>query len=255
MKEDKKHHGLLKDRTGEKRITKMGDEVEIIKYINSNNITVRFNNEGVIKNTDYYKFKHDIVENPYWITVYGVGYLGEIDSTFKFKLNHKKLYAGWIGVMSRCYNEASLVKRPTYKDVEICEEWCNFQNFAKWYDNNYIEGFHLDKDILKKGNKIYSPETCCFVPQEINSLLILCKSVRGKHPIGVTREKSGKFKSQFRKNRKNWNSKLYITSEEAFSIYKIEKEAHIKEIAKKWKPFIKPDVHQALINYQIEITD
>ena len=139
-------------------------------------------------------------------------------------------------------------------DCTVDERWHNFQNFAEWYYDNYIEGYHLDKDILFKGNKIYSPETCCFVPQEINKLFTKRQSKRGDYPIGVISNKK-RFISIFTKEKKIFYLGSFATPEEAFIAYKTEKENRIKEIANKWKGLISDKVYQALINYQVEITD
>lgn len=70
-------------------------------------------------------------------------------------------------MLQRCYDKDSLEKNPTYKDCTVAEEWHNFQNFAEWFKENYIEGYHLDKDIKIKGNRVYGPDRCMFVtPQE-----------------------------------------------------------------------------------------
>ena len=89
------------------------------------------------------------------------------------------MYDTWVGMIRRCYSEKSLIKRPTYKDVTICEEWYNFQNFAKWFENNYVEGLHLDKDLLSKEKKIYSPKSCCFITLQNNS------KIRWKEEINI----------------------------------------------------------------------
>jgi len=133
-----------------------------------------------------------------------------------------------------------------------------FQNVAKWQEVNWKSwmdsSWDLDKDILKKGNKIYSPETCCFVPQEINKLLCKANSIRGKYPIGV--KKSG---NRFEAKLYIDNNPIYLdtfnTPEEAFQAYKIAKEAHIKEVADKWKGKITEPTYQALYTYKVEITD
>ena len=47
----------------------------------------------------------------------------------------------------------------------------------------------------------------------------------------------------------------YITAEEAFYAYKQAKEAHIKEVANKWKDQIDIRVYEALMKYEVEIMD
>lgn len=130
-------------------------------------------------------------------------------------------------MFDRCYNEKNKTKNSTYKECTVGERRHNFQNFAKWFDENYnfktMNKWHLDKDILVKGNKVYSPETCCFVPAEINSLFIKRDSCRGYLPIGV--RKSGKV-FQARLNKTNISEHLgtFKTPEEAFEAYKTAKE-------------------------------
>ena len=109
--------------------------------------------------------------------------------------SHRKAYQAWSNMLTRGYSKKYKNERTTYKDVTVCEEWHNFQNFAKWFEENYIEGWHLDKDILVKGNKVYSEGACCFVPPEINNLFTKADRIRGKYPIGVYEDKqAGKFK-------------------------------------------------------------
>ncbi|HET8689672.1 MAG TPA: hypothetical protein VFM18_23950, partial [Methanosarcina sp.] len=84
-----------------------------------------------------------------------------------------KAYNVWHGILSRCYSP----KNTNYKNygghgVTVCDEWLVFQNFARWYLEQYSEpNWHIDKDILVKGNKIYSPETCCIIPGELNTII------------------------------------------------------------------------------------
>lgn len=134
------------------------------------------------------------------------------------------------------------------------------QNFGKWYDENiyYVENekMQLDKDVLVKGNKIYSPETCIFVPQRINLLFVKSNLTRGEYPIGTIYNKvNNKFISYLNKNNKQIYLGSYDTSKEAFYKYKQEKEKHIKEIANEYKSKIPQRLYDALYNYQVEITD
>lgn len=82
-----------------------------------------------------------------------------------------KSYKTWDTMIRRCYSKYKQVENPTYIGCSVCEEWLTFSNFKRWFDENYIEGYELDKDILVKGNKVYSPETCCFVPKRLNLLI------------------------------------------------------------------------------------
>jgi hypothetical protein len=156
--------------------------------------------------------------------------------------------------MQRCYNKRQQVKQPTYVGCLVDERWDNFQVFAKWYEENYISGFALDKDILFKGNKIYSPETCCFVPQEINNLITKNDKRRGKYPLGVSKNGSG-FAARANIKGEAINLGYFKTPERAFKAYKKAKEKEIKYTAKVCKDLITEKVYQALINYKIEITD
>lgn len=129
------------------------------------------------------------IKNTYLPTVYSIGYLGEGEFKPTFKGKRTKEYSTWQGMLQRCYDEKFNNRHISYKKCEVCEEWHCFQNFAEWFYENYrpeiMQGWQLDKDILVKGNKIYSPETCCFLPQRINKLLTKNNRVRGEYPIGV----------------------------------------------------------------------
>lgn len=168
---------------------------------------------------------------------------------------YSKAYDLWRGIIRRCYDESILDKHPTYRGCSICEEWKRFSAFASWCNKNYINGWHLDKDILVKGNKVYSPETCCFVPQEINKLFTKRQLDRGDNPIGVVRCICNKYVAAINKNGIPIHIGLFSSPEEAFLAYKEAKEAWIKEVADKWKDKLDQKVYKALYEYQVEITD
>lgn len=129
-----------------------------------------------------------------------------------------------------------------------------FSNFKRWFDEHYIDGWHLDKDILVKGNKVYSPETCCFVPQEINGLFAKSNKKRGMCCIGVTRHGNG-FRALMMAHGEHERLGTYKTEVEAFEAYKRRKEELIKETAEHYKDLLESRVYEALYNYQVEITD
>lgn len=186
--------------------------------------------------------------------VYGVG-INDFDGSVTETGLSKKIYKLWMGILQRCYTKIN-AKRRSYEDCSVSADWLYFSNFRTWALQNYVDGYSIDKDILVKSNKVYSPETCCFVPQEINSLIVGQKSRRGTLPIGVSK-KGNKYRAIIRKNCKYIRIGEFFTIEEAFLAYKKEKEQHIKEVATKYfqDGKINEKVYHALMNYKVEITD
>lgn len=187
--------------------------------------------------------------------------IGINDSDEVIYLNRKNLpsYTHWCDMIHRCYDKKKIDGRPTYQDCFVCEDWKYYTNFKKWFEdpeNGYKEGYHLDKDILGKGCKVYDPSTCCFVPQEINSLFTKRQRFRGNLPIGVTCCGS-KYRTEVSMGGKQIHVGLYASKEEAFMAYKEEKEKHIREVASACfhNGEITKRVYNALMNYEVEITD
>lgn len=238
-------------------ITNENYNVTIIEYFNTNNCTIKFNDkeETILKNVKLCHIKTGSVKNPNKVFLCGVGYLGIGDYKSKGSKIAIKRYNAWNKMLRRCYDENVQVKQPTYLGVTVCEEWYNFQNFAKWFEDNWKpwmdENWQLDKDILIKGNKIYSPETCVFVPIEINNLF---KKFKSKENVPTGIGKRGKnFIAYFGAKLRHLGT--FNTIEEAFQAYKTRKEQHFKEVADKWRDLIEPRVYQALYNYEAEITN
>lgn len=159
----------------------------------------------------------------------------------------------WRGMMGRCYG-AQHTK--AYDGCEVCDEWKTYSNFKRWFDNHYVKGYHLDKDILVKGNKIYSPDTCCFVPQRINSLLIRPHTKMHKYKPGVCKHYD-KFQAQMQTLDGHVFIGTFETEDEAFYAYKNAKESYIKEVARDYysRGAITENVYNALMNWNIEPTD
>lgn len=248
---------------GETKIDKIGRKLKLIEYNNSKDIVVEFE-DGYKTKSSYKEFKNGVVKSPYDRTVFGVGYLGE--GKYKAYEDNKitEPYNVWRGVIRRCCSESFKIERPTYKDCEICEEWHNFQTFGKWFDENYYqienEDIQLDKDILHKGNKLYSPDNCVFVPSRINSLFIKNDANRGNYPIGVTFKKStGRYTSYYNKVINGEYKRIHLgyfsNPTEAFYIYKNAKEKYIKEMAEEYKDRIPQKLYEAMYKYEVEITD
>jgi hypothetical protein len=250
---------LADERLGVVNKNKFGSIMEVVKYKNAGDIWVKFEKGNPI-HTTWDCFKIGEVKNPYDKSIYGLGYIGE--GNYKPKINCKDTiqYQTWRAMIQRCYDEDFLKKHPTYRNCAVIEEWHNYQKFAQWFDDNYYdmgEKMHLDKDILIKSNKLYSPETCVFVPQRVNVLFVRNDSIRGNLPIGVHLEKqTKKYKAQCKINKgKIKNLGRYNTVEEAFLVYKAFKEKYIKEVANEYKNNIPNKLYNAMINYIVEITD
>ena len=163
-------------------------------------------------------------------------------------------------MLRRCYDPKWYEKHSTYEKCEVCEEWLNFQIFAEWYEKNYYEipgkRMELDKDILIKNNKIYSPKTCIIVPNDINTLFVKCDTNRGDLPIGVFYDKRiKKYGAQCQFNKEHKHLGYYNTSEEAFNAYKTFKEDYIKQVADQYRELIPKKLYNALYEYEVEWED
>jgi hypothetical protein len=222
------HINLATERIGEIRRNKNGSKMEVVVYNNANDILVKFEQGNPIKSR-WRHFLNGSIVNPYDKTVLGIGYLGEGNYKSTENGKHTPQYTTWINMMKRCYDEKEIKRYPKYKECTVAEEWYNFQIFAQWYDDNYyeIEGetMCLDKDILHKGNKIYSPETCIFVPNRINLLFTKRDAKRGNFPIGVSWcKRDKKYQSKCKSaSGKDITLGNYNAPEEAFYAYKKRK--------------------------------
>lgn len=246
---------MKKDRVGEAYLSNEGYKMTIIAYNGAFDCDIQFDSGLILKNLEFNNIKRGAVKNPFHPYIFNIGYLGK--GNYKSRVDKKDtvVYTTWRNMMARAYTLRYQEKHPTYISCSVDERWHNFQVFAEWFEKNYIEGWELDKDILVKGNKIYSPETCCFVPKEINYLFIKCDSKRGKYPIGVTKI-GNRFTSQISKGVNGHKYLgLFKTPEEAFRAYKKEKEDYARELADKWVHKISIKVYNALIKYKVEIND
>lgn len=168
-----------------------------------------------------------------------------------------KSYLLWSTMIRRCYSEKLQEKYPTYKDCSVSNEWLIYSNFKKDVESMKgfnVNGFELDKDLLFKGNKVYSKETCCFVPKEINYLMINGNKSTGYLPIGVylSTNKKNPYASQCRVSGKNIHLGYFDCIEKAFNCYKEFKEQNIKRLANYYKENIDSKLYDSLMNWKIE---
>jgi hypothetical protein len=254
------------DRTGEEGCNNFGTPMKIVEYKDAMSIIVEFQDEYKTRvSCNYGNFKKGKVKNPYDKTVYGVGYIGK----GKYKVSRKdgkqtNAYMTWQSMIRRCYDPYFLNKNSTYIDCYVCEEWHDFQNFAEWYYKNYYEiendKMCLDKDILCKNNKIYSSETCVFVPHRINILFVKHGNARGEYPIGISYNKKKKRLHVqchiYRKGETKYLGSFPLNRPfQAFYIYKTFKEKYIKQIAEEYKGMIPIKLYNAMYAYEVEIND
>ena len=234
-------------------------DFKILKYNDSRNVVIQFLKTGFETVARLDHIKSGEVKDLYSPSVYGVGVLGTKYPSAIVGRNTKE-YNRWHSMLERCYSDTSKKKNPTYEGCEASENFKSYEYFYEWCNkqigfNN--EGWHLDKDLLVKGNKVYSEDSCVFLPQEINKILTKRTTSRGEYLIGIYWSKTHKaFKAQVGKNKGGREYLGCFTTEiEAFKAYKTAKESFVKEQAEKWKGKIDERAYEALINYTVEITD
>lgn len=238
-------------------ISNEGSKFKILYMVNTKRILIEF--LDIYKHTYWVQLvniKNGQVKNPYHKSILGIGFIGYGIYKVSYKRKCTKIYDSWKGIIERAYSEKLHKRHPSYIGCSVSEKWHNFQNFAAWFEKNYIDGYALDKDILMKGNRTYSPETCCFIPQRINTLILNNKRHRGVYPIGVNRH-GKKFQSSCNTSDGVTHIGTFDTPEEAFFAYKNYKENLIVTVAKEYlkNDLISFEVFKALLEYKIEITD
>ena len=239
--------------------TKFGCEFKIVEYRNAKEVLIKFLDKfGAEFVVEAAQIKRKNIVNPYQPTVLGVGWVGQGSYKTRDSQNSmSKSYQHWFAMLNRCYGDGC---NGVSSGAYVCDEWLDFQVFAEWitqqdgYENT---GWVLDKDLLVKGNKLYSPSTCALIPREVNNFTNKRQSLRGEFPIGVSFVKSkGKYVAQgnftgFRKK----HIGTFDTPAEAFSAYKKCKEDHAKFLAKEFAEVLDHRVIKALTEYEVDIND
>ena len=237
----------------------LSGDFKIVKYNDKTNVQIQFLKTGYERVARLHNIRKGEVKDPYLESVFGVGVLG---AKYPTRVNGilTKEYILWCNMLERCYNDTFKKKNPTYQYCQVGDNFKYHEYFYEWCNQQIgfsNKDWHLDKDLLIKGNKVYSESTCVFLPSEINSLLVKSDKIRGEHLIGVYYHKRDKaFMAQVSKN-KGGSEYLgsFNTELEAFKAYKQAKEAFVKEQANKWKDKIDPKAYEALMKYTVEITD
>lgn len=224
-----------------------GESIRVEQYIDCYNVYISFlGNYTNLKRVSVGQITSGNIKNNYKRSVVGVGYLG--DGCYKSAENGKKTecYLCWVSLITRCY-KSSANSEHYFNICTVHEDWHNFQNFAGWYykQRGCNKGYPLDKDLITKGNKHYSPETCCLVPREVNNVIIVSNKNR-QLPAGVTIIKSGRYQARISIENKTVRLGVYDTAKDAHEAYVRKKEASVRGMAEKWKNEICDNAYNAL---------
>ncbi len=143
-------------------------------------------------------------------------------------------YRVWTDMLRRGYSDKYKATHPTYRGVTVCKEWHTFSVFKAWMETQDFEGKQLDKDLLIRGNKVYSPEACVFVSRQVNNFLIDRGNARGAYKVGVCwHNRVGKYKAQCCNpiTKKGENLGLFTTEQEAHDVWLTKKLEHAHNLA------------------------
>lgn len=169
----------------------------------------------------------------------------------------------WYDIKKRTNPESAMHKRlPTYHGCKMSENFKDFQYFAEWCNKQQGFGlkdkqktFHLDKDLLIKGNKEYSEKNCVFLPPDVNIFLTKRQSLRGNFPIGVSwHKRDNVYTSQCNDGCGNLVHFGYFSDPwTAHLKYKEYKESLAKTLADRWMNVLDSRAYTALYNYEVTI--
>lgn len=239
--------------------TKQGYTVRVTDYQDARHVLVIFDDLLQTKLTvESSQLRRGTLKNPNHPVFLGVGYMGQ--GKFKSKGRDGKFtfeYQHWSNMLTRCYSEKWKEKYPSYLPVSCCSDWHDFQGFAEWCGKQPIQhpGWHLDKDLLLRGNKQYSPSVCVFLPQEVNKFVQKDKfNTKRDLPTGVFESPDPKYKyysqGSFGHIHKGFIG-YYSTVEDAFNAYKKLKEMQAKYLASKYRDILDHRVIDALFRYEV----
>ena len=227
----------------------------VVDYVNNKDITVEFIATGYQTKTTTKEINQGKIADRLKPSVFGVGIIGT-----KYPINESGdmnyIYKVWSNIIDRCYNEKTRLKYKAYSDCSTSDNFKYYEYFYEWFisQKGCNERFEVDKDLLLKGNKVYSENNCILLPKEINLALSTKKSQRGDFLIGVRKTKTG-YQSRCNIRGKKYSLGVFNTEIEAFNAYKKAKESYLKDLANEWKDKIDDRAYNALMNYQVEITD
>ena len=270
-----KSPNISKSITGYKKIevndvfkSNFGGEFTVIKVVNQELITVVFNDDFQYETlTTSWAIKTGGVKNPFARRLFNVGYFGV--GSFKACHGSKSAgakstleYATWVNMLSRCYyeKEISAIKGyHTYNDVTVDDSWFNFQVFAEWYvkEANRIHKIdptlklNLDKDLINPKSRVYSKDTCCLIPAELNTGIIVKQNVKNNTmPSTFIKASNGKYQVSFSAMNSSIKLTDFTTELECVVAFIAAKEKSIKLLAHKYINILPENVYTILADYK-----
>ena len=230
-----------------------GYDFEIIKRVKGQQFLVRFLTDIPHEEVHHRSnISSGTVHYPFGPTVAGHGIIG----LFPIDISSYQ-YKSWVGMLKRVYTPGNERAAINYGDCSVKEDWLWFENFHSWSSKQiYQPGWHLDKDLLVPGNRVYCSDHCIYLPSCINVFLTDRGNERGPYPRGVTvRPDTGRFQASCNNAGTYQYLGIYDTPEEAFAVYKAEKERLARKLAREWTGIIDEKAVDALMSYTVNITD
>lgn len=242
----------------------------IIEVKNQENITIKFNDtQGYEFIASSQNIRNGRIKNPYFPRLFDKGYFGA--GKYKARIGSSSVnskstneYRSWINMLSRCYDPnyiGTKAGQMCYSGVQVEDSWLNFQVFAEWYCKELVvvelkspeTKFVLDKDLLSPNVKIYSPETCCLIPEQLNIVLVDKLSLNKTRKLSTIRKcKNGTYSIGVSLNKKFTTFSGYKTEKECFDLYLSIKEKELNNLIEKYKFLLNEKVYLALIEYSSE---
>lgn len=241
--------GICNMKCGELYKANNGEYFEILEFLDNRRIKVVFVKTGYVTTSTKQQIMNGQVKDKYLPSVYGIGIVG--DGKISVMRKHTQAYQCWKNMLARCYSDKLKNKLPTYADCVVSDEFLNFEIFEEWCKNQIGFGgqdYALDKDLLSRNGKIYSRETCLFVPKEINSFMTENKVNSGVFPVGVSFHKRvKKFSSNISLNNKVTHLGYFDSIECARKAYVDAKNQQAKVLAERYKDKIDIKAYEALV--------
>ncbi len=248
---------LKTQKIGQTKISNQGFLMTIVDYIDSKHIVIEFNDRYKTHKIDEYTdFKKGNIQNP------SVNVLYRKFIAYKDDIKQNPLaFEKYRAMADRCYGDQT-GNNKVYKGCQICEEWYQFENFVKWFNENYYqienETMELDKDIFGNG-KLYSPQNCVFITHKLNSWFTRTRTKKRPRtllaqtlPIGVTihKTKNGTIRYRVVDLPKN---QLFDDINEARKAYCNFINQQYKDYANIHKTQLPKKLYDYLVNYNMAI--